>query len=258
MRIHLATTLVFIGCATQMANTREPALDFSNEMRQYVDEPIGQLAKPVTVNEGIMPRQEFEREATLRARSSYRPGSEASLFRDKSGRYQDFRAFRVMDILTIVINESARGVKQANTRLTTASTFDIALSKLFGIESSVVSRNTQVDPTSLLSSETESEFNGQGTTNRQDQLVANISAIVKEVLPSGILRIEGEKIITVNGEEQNMRISGLVRPHDINGNNEINSRNISHLRIDYFGKGSIGDGQNRGWFSEILYRIWPF
>ena len=82
--------------------------------------------------------------------------------------------------------------------------------------------------------------------------------MVVEVLPSGILRIEGEKIIAVNSEEQVMVLSGLVRPRDVNSNNEVDSSQIANMRIDYYGRGVIGEAQHGGWGSRLLRTIWPF
>jgi flagellar L-ring protein FlgH len=190
------------------------------------------------------------------------PGLAASLWRESGGPmgnlYYDYRAWQPMDLLTIKIQESAQGNKQANTRVVRESTFEAAISQLLGIEQSIASRNTQLDPTALINAETSSELVGQGQTQRQDKLTGTISVMVAEVLPSGVLRVEGEKIITVNGEEQNMVLSGLVRTRDINSQNEVMSTKVANMRIDYYGKGSLGDTQEHGWLTTILYKIWPF
>jgi flagellar L-ring protein FlgH len=190
------------------------------------------------------------------------PGLSASLWRESSGPmnniYHDYRAWQPMDLLTVVIQENAQGNKQANTRVVRESTFEAAISRLLGIERSIADRNTQLDPTALVSAETEAELVGQGQTQRQDKLTGTISVMVAEVLPSGILRVEGEKIITVNGEEQNMVLSGLVRTRDISSNNEVVSNKVANMRIDYYGKGALGDTQEHGWLTNILFKIWPF
>ena len=85
-----------------------------------------------------------------------------------------------------------------------------------------------------------------------------MSAVVAEVLPSGLLRIEGEKIISVNNEEQVMVITGLVRPRDITSDNEVQSTKIAQVRVDYYGKGTVGEAQYGGWFARLLRIIWPF
>ena len=82
--------------------------------------------------------------------------------------------------------------------------------------------------------------------------------MVVEVLPGGILRVEGEKIISVNQEEQVMVISGLIRPRDINSKNEIDSSKVANVRIDYYGRGIVGEAQKGGWLGRIVREVWPF
>jgi flagellar L-ring protein precursor FlgH len=82
--------------------------------------------------------------------------------------------------------------------------------------------------------------------------------MIVEVLPGGVLRIEGERIISVNNEEQIMVISGLARTRDINSENQIDSTRLANMRVDYFGRGAVGSPQFGGWFSNLLRLLWPF
>ena len=82
--------------------------------------------------------------------------------------------------------------------------------------------------------------------------------MVAEVLPSGILRIEGTKIISVNNEEQIMVLTGLIRPRDITSDNEVDSTRVANMRIDYYGRGDIGDAQRQGWLGQLVRKVWPF
>lgn len=192
------------------------------------------------------------------------PGLGSSLWQEgRRGNelYRDFRAWQPMDLITIAIDENSQGIKQANTIVREESTLLAGITKLLGFETDVVEKNPNIsagDLPALLNAETTNEFRGIGDTQRRSSLTANISAMVAEVLPSGVLRIEGEKIIKVNAEEQIIVISGLVRPRDIDSRNTVNSANVAQLRIDYFGKGMLGDAQSGGWLSSLVSKIWPF
>jgi flagellar L-ring protein precursor FlgH len=70
--------------------------------------------------------------------------------------------------------------------------------------------------------------------------------------------MEGEKIISVNNEEQVMVISGLVRQRDVSSDNEVLSSKIAQMRIDYYGKGVVGAAQYGGWLSRLMRFVWPF
>lgn len=192
------------------------------------------------------------------------PGATASLWRENRGisLMRDIRAFSPMDLISILIIEDTEARSQADTKLSKNSSFEAAITSLLGLDSKIEdSNNSTTSPVSLdnaIGTETTSEFNGKGETNRRGRLRGTVSAMVAEVLPSGILRIEGQKIISTNGEEEVMTISGLVRPEDVNTMNEIDSRKIANMRIDYSGRGTVGRQQSPGWAIALLDAIWPF
>jgi flagellar L-ring protein FlgH len=188
------------------------------------------------------------------------PGMTASLWRENRGSndiFRDQRAWQPMDLITIVVSENAEGSKQADTEVKSKSSIEAAINQLFNIDNALRDKDT-IDPTALANASTKNEYKGEGETSRKGNLKATISAMVAEVLPSGILRIEGKKIIAVNNEEQVMVISGLVRPFDINSANEVDSSKIANMRIDYYGNGIVGEAQHGGWLGRILHVIWPF
>lgn len=187
--------------------------------------------------------------------------SNPSLWRDGEGAtsiFHDFRAFQPMDLVTVLVTEVTEGRKQADTTVKSQSSITGAISALLGLEKSVPKANPEIDPTALLDASTQTQIKGQGETLRRGQLRGTISCMVQEVLPSGILRVQGEKIISVNDEEQIMVLSGLVRPRDVNSRNEVDSAKIANMRIDYYGKGTIGIIQSPGWLMEIVQKLWPF
>lgn len=192
------------------------------------------------------------------------PGLNSSLWQEgRRGNdlFRDHRAWQPMDLITIEIIENSQGIKQANTQVRQESTLLTGISKLLGFETDVVNKNPNINPadlSGLISANTTNDYRGQGDTQRRSSLTASISAMVAEVLPSGVLRIEGEKLITVNDEEQVIVISGIVRPRDITSRNTVNSSQIAQLRIDYFGNGMLGEVQSEGWLSTIIRKIWPF
>jgi flagellar L-ring protein precursor FlgH len=189
------------------------------------------------------------------------PGVTASLFRESQAGnepFRDYRAWQPMDLVTIVVTEQSLGQQLANTEVKAKSEYLAAIENFFGLEKQTKNWTNQPDLTSLIQAQTRNDFRGEGRTLRQAQLNARVSAVVAEVLPSGLLRIEGEKIISVNNEEQVLVISGLVRQRDISSNNEVNASQIAQVRIDYYGKGTVGEAQYGGWLSRLLRILWPF
>jgi flagellar L-ring protein precursor FlgH len=101
-------------------------------------------------------------------------------------------------------------------------------------------------------------FNGTGSTTRSGQLQAAISARVVQVLPNGDLRIEGTKVVTINGERQTLTIGGMVRSHDVSPSNVILSTAIANMDVKFDGKGVVADSNKPGWFYKLYQIINPF
>jgi flagellar L-ring protein precursor FlgH len=202
------------------------------------------------------------------------PGVTASLWRESRGGindiFRDNRAYQPMDIITVTITERSEGRKEARTEVIQKSDVMASIAAFFGLEKQLQAANDNgsgtganrisfaPNPDGLVEASTQNNFRGEGRTERRDNLTGRISAVVMEVLPSGVMRIEGQRIITVSGEEQTMVLSGLVRIMDINSINEIDSSKIAQLRIDYFGRGTIGEAQHGGWGARLMRKLWPF
>ncbi len=189
------------------------------------------------------------------------PGVTASLWQESSGGhdlFRDQRAFQPMDLITIIVSEDAKGSKNADTEVKEETEVQASLENLVGVEDYITKRNKQVDLANLIKASTTNDFKGEGKTKREGKLSARISAMVVEVMPSGVLRIEGEKIISVNGEDEHMVISGLVRTRDVTSENEVQSAKIANLRVDFYGNGVVGEAQNGGWMSRLIRLVWPF
>jgi flagellar L-ring protein FlgH len=187
------------------------------------------------------------------------PATPGSLWIEgRNGLFADHKARQIGDILTVAIFEKASASKEATTSTGRKSSASADLTRLFGLERNIATINRGIDPTSLISTGYENDFKGSGSTTRKEDLVATLSTRVVEVLPSGNLRIEGGKTVTVNNEDQIIRLAGIVRPADISYDNFIDSKYILDARISYTGKGVISDKQKPGWLVRVLDNIWPF
>jgi flagellar L-ring protein precursor FlgH len=72
------------------------------------------------------------------------------------------------------------------------------------------------------------------------------------VLDNGNLVIDGSKVVEINEEKEIIKISGIVRPQDIESNNIIYSYNVANAQITYSGKGAASTGQRPGLLARIL------
>lgn len=155
----------------------------------------------------------------------------------------DDRAKRVGDILTILIYEDAKATATAGT-----ATNKSAESGLGGN----ANKSTGLIGSGSAGWETSEGFQGKGSIQRTGNLVAQISVTVESVTPSGELLVKGEQLIEVNGEKQEIRIEGRVRPRDIGNNNTVISSRLADAKISYIGDGILAKGQRPGWFTRLL------
>jgi flagellar L-ring protein precursor FlgH len=158
--------------------------------------------------------------------------------------FSDQRAIKVDDILTVQIIESAK----ANTQAKTNSDKE----QSFGVQSAGGSGTLGIIPQFGASGGTKVTHAGQGATSREGSLVATISARVLKVLDNGNLVIEGSKVVEINDEKGIIKISGTVRPLDIQQNNVILSSSIADAQITYSGKGVVATSHRPGLILRIL------
>ncbi len=95
-------------------------------------------------------------------------------------------------------------------------------------------------------------FDGGGTTQRANKLLATLSVTVRQVLPNGDLVIHGEQSLTVNKEQHKVALDGRVRPQDIGGDNTVLSTRLADAHIEYLGDGDLSDRQTRAWWRQVL------
>ena len=75
------------------------------------------------------------------------------------------------------------------------------------------------------------DYTGTGTTQRGGTFVTQVVCVVRDVYPNGNLFIEGRRRIHLNDEDQVMLLRGVVRPEDIESNNQISSILVANLAL---------------------------
>jgi len=170
----------------------------------------------------------------------------------------DVKARRKGDIITIVISETASASKEAKTGTSRDSSVSAGMPNMLGLENTGIFKNNFADLSKIINASTNTKFQGTGSTSRQENLNATITARVLEVLPNGNLMIEGRRNIRVNEEDQIIILEGTVRSRDIAPDNTVNSIYVADARISYSGRGIISDRQSPGWLMNIFDKIWPF
>jgi len=152
----------------------------------------------------------------------------------------NLKAHQVGDLLTIIITENATANATSKTKADNKSEHSggAGLGFLNFIKPWGVSA--------------ENKYKGDGNTQRNGSLEAEITAKITEVLSNGDLRIAGTRMININGEKQLIEITGVCRPRDIRPDNTIMSTYVSDAQIAYNGAGIINDNSQPGVVTKVL------
>jgi flagellar L-ring protein precursor FlgH len=101
-------------------------------------------------------------------------------------------------------------------------------------------------------------YEGSGSTQRNSDVRARITARVVEVLPNGDLRIEALKLVKINKETEQVAVTGIVRQTDLNSDNSIQTVAIGDLRVEFNCKGVASKDNAPGWLFRLFDKISPF
>lgn len=226
--------LLFAGCSTKGLHV-DPEIDF--EPPKYVQE---------------LPSRENEDMNNL-----------GSLFgQGDNPLFSDRKAMRVNDIVTVQITESASSTSSSNKQLakTNEATLGPATATYAGrtgIGGTIKNAINDVAGLGIgLSSDT--QFQGAGTSARQENFATTVSARIIKILENGNYFIAGRRELLIDGEKQVIQLSGVIRPYDIDQNNQINSAYIADAKIMYLTQGELTRAAEQRWGAKALDAIWPF
>lgn len=151
----------------------------------------------------------------------------------------DNKAFRVGDLLTVQVVENSAAQANADTGTRRGNNVSATLDRP---SKAPVSIGLAVG----------GDFDGGGRTVRSGKLLAQLTVVVREVLPNGDLRIGGEQLLLINDEQQRIDLEGRVRPIDISDANVVVSSRIADARITYIGYGELAERQRPAWWRKLL------
>ena len=169
----------------------------------------------------------------------------------------DKRAAAVGDILNIVVQENSTASKDNKTKTAKKSSIDATIDTFLYSPgaSKLLTKGGQLPALKLNGNQS---FDGGGTVNNSENIIARVAVHVIDVLPNQNLLIEGRRQTSFAGETQDVILRGVVRPADITPNNTVFSYNVADATIKFSSKGNITDSQRKGWFTRIWEKVSPF
>lgn len=162
--------------------------------------------------------------------------------------FEDNKAYRIGDVLSVVLSERTNAFKSAETSTNKDDELDLSAGAILGSTGPTINGNLILNSTL----DGEREFSGSGDSAQSNSLSGEIAVTVSDVLPNGNLVVRGEKLIGLNQGSEFIRLSGIVRPEDIDTDNTIFSRKIANSRIYYGGGGVIAESNTKGWLSRFF------
>ena len=225
-------SLLFTSCGA----LTEPKIDFTKPPQQVTKEP-----PVVRKNKGSL----YSVQGT-------------SLFADK-------KDLQVGDIIQVVISEGITQKSNNKRELTSdrKNEFGGGMFASMGTDplNSTVGRVTdKANSVFGVNFNTESSDSDKGKVKTQvnEKFDTKISAIIDETYQNGNYFIKGNKEVIIDGQKQEIVITGVIRPYDITSDNSVNSSQIANLKMIYKKDGSEADLLQVPWGTKILRAIWPF
>lgn len=168
------------------------------------------------------------------------------------------RARQPGDILTVLIDErvsaSSSASKNASRNSATTALTENALTEF----NRRISSTGFPWPSDINPGDSAIESKGEGSAQQQGRIAGEVTAVVTEVLPNGLLAIRGYKRLELSNGVQLVRLTGLVRPTDIQPDNTVRSRRLADADISFASKGELADASRAGWMNRALLKLWPF
>jgi flagellar L-ring protein FlgH len=151
----------------------------------------------------------------------------------------DVKAVRVHDPIAVVVSESLTASTDGTVKNQRASTASSQVSQLLGKLSASNALNNLVNQSSS------SSLNAQGQSVTDSSITTTLGGEVADVLPNGMLVIQVVRQLTFNQQTQLIRLRGLVRPEDVNAQNQVMSTTLTDMELEVVGKGIVNDATYR-------------
>jgi flagellar L-ring protein precursor FlgH len=201
-------------------------------------------------------QEEAEWAATAPVVQTAPPPADGSIYHDMQNLelFNDPRAHRIGDILTINLVEAMQASKKSETTTSKTDKVNVGAPEILGHSLSV---GGGAAANSALNSA--NSFDGAGSSTQSNQLTGEFTVTVAQRLSNGNLMVRGEKWLTINQGQELIRLSGIVRPEDIEQDNSVDSTRVADARITYTGRGTIDQANTQGWLAKFFNSKWmPF
>lgn len=187
---------------------------------------------------------------------------EGTIYEGDGGLFaSDRRANRVGDIITISLAENLTANNGGTATLNKSQdyTFDLP-GALFG-PSSLIAKlffKDGIKEANLSTANSAENMSSTASTAQTLDMTATISVTVVRKFPNGNLEIKGSKKLKYKNGTEYIRVSGVIRPEDIDSSNTVSSLKVADAQISVVGTGDVTNVATKGWLAKVFSYAVPF
>ncbi|KAA0216302.1 MAG: flagellar basal body L-ring protein FlgH [Leptolyngbya sp. PLA3] len=170
------------------------------------------------------------------------------------------RTYMAHDLITIIVDETSKQEASQSLDTKKEATADMTVKSIIDpwelLELRL--REGSLSNQSLVGTNFNQEFKGEGDYERSDRFSAKITAEVIEVKPNGTLVLQATKVIQKDKEIQTLVLSGLVRQEDVTDRNTILSSQMANLSLNVKNEGDVRSAAEKGLLTRVLEAVFSF
>lgn len=160
----------------------------------------------------------------------------------------------IHDLITVLVDEKTRIVIEGEIDRRKKVSHEVSLKDwvLLNGLSLIPDPQSRGDPT--VAGDVNKKYRAEGEMETSESVKLNIQCEVVDILPNGLLRLEGRTSFQINSEGSEIYFFGTFRPEDILPDNSVESRHVFSQRLVKRETGAVRDGYRRGWLQNLLDR----
>jgi len=179
--------------------------------------------------------------------------SGASQAKPGMGLFEDRRAKRIGDILTVNLVEKTEAKRKSE------STDERKANGSIEIPSpTVLGHSTRALGATSWNPAASNKIELKDNETNTNSVSGSITVTVVDVLANGNLVVAGEKQVRINQDTEFIRLAGVVNPSQIAANNSINSTQLADVQVESTNSQKIDKSQMVGMLARFFLTILPF
>jgi flagellar L-ring protein precursor FlgH len=171
--------------------------------------------------------------------------------------FDDSRAHRIGDIITIALTERFDAKKKDEAKYNKSNQQDFGVSTPLNVFGRTAGQVASEFGTLGVGYGSNGQFAGKSDVKQNSSMTGAIAVTVVEVISNGNLVVRGEKRLTIHEGDELIQFAGIVRPQDIRPDNTIDSTKVADVRLVYKDVGVSGDTNRPSALTQWMNKYWP-